>query len=426
MKKRAIILISKLTNNWEIHEYYVKIINNLYLDCGIMALIFMKHADNSTNLINTMNWKYNEKWLYFFWYYNIEEIKNIINNYQIIETTTFVEWLIDTVLDIKEYLWNKNTKNNRIFRSKFLQRQKLLEYNESITVKYKYSESIDKINIDEIGGKIWYPLIMKPVKWIQSQFVYKIDNRNHFQETLDSFRKWNKEHLNKLNESDNIEILFEEYVDWVMYSIDYYVSQIWTILYSKPVKVIFWKDLWVDDFFNFVRLSWKSIDNELSWVDINWFINKCVEATWIRWTFVHHEFKLNSKWELKTIEMNWRIWWYRLEMMREWYNFNLFKFILWEEMQNINSYNNVWIFVIYSTKRWVLKWFNEKIIGEIENMKSLFKINKIRKNIWKETWLTKDWFTKNLVVKLINSNLNEFDTDVQYMMKNRDNLLTVE
>lgn len=424
--QKALILLSRLPNNWQIHDYYIKIINNLYIDCGIELLNFMKLNEKWIDIINTMNDNYNEKWLYFFWYNNIEEIKEIISNYEIIETTTFDEWLIDIVIEIKKHLWDKNIENNKIFRSKFLQRQKLLEYDESITVKYKYTESIEKIDINEIEREIWYPFIMKPVKWIQSQFVYKVNDRKNFQETLDSFKKWNKEHLNKLNESNNIEILFEEFVDWVMYSIDYYVSQIWTILYSKPVKVIFWKDLWVDDFFNFVRLSWKSIDNELSWVDINWFINKCVEATWIRWTFVHHEFKLNSKWELKTIEMNWRIWWYRLEMMREWYNFNLFKFILWEKMQNINSDNNVWIFVIYSTKRWILKGFNEKLIGEIENMKSLFKINKIRENIWKETWLTKDWFTKNLVVKLINNNFNQFETDVQFMMRNRDNLLTVE
>jgi hypothetical protein len=37
------------------------------------------------------------------------------------------------------------------------------------------------------------------------------------------------------------------------------------------------------------------------------FINDTVKACGIRNTFIHHEFKINTKLELKTIELNGRI-----------------------------------------------------------------------------------------------------------------------
>jgi len=355
------------------------------------------------------------------------EFKWKISSFEVIEITTFTESLIQTIIEYKKNLWLPYTINETLFRDKKLQRELLLNYDKNISVNYKKFKSILDINIEDLEKEFSYPFIIKPVSWIQSQLVYKVENREIFNNVVTSFLNADKKHFNALNSwKCEIEVLVEEFIDWEMYSLDYYVDGNWKIYYSKIVKVLIWQELGVDDFFNYNRLAWEFIQKELENYDVKWFIEKNINATKIRWTYVHHEFKLNSKWELKTIELNWRIWWYRLEMILEETWFNILRFMLWEEMPKNINLTNLAFFVLYAQKRSILKWFNQDLITKVEKLKSFLNLTLFDKNIWKETWLTKQWFPKNMVIKLKNNNFDDFARDVKFIEDNYFDFLILE
>lgn len=424
MKKKVIINFIKFPNKSEISYYYKDAFSDLYFNFWIKTYCFIerKYLD-----LCEINLEYNEFWIFFEYYIDYNDFKSKIIDFEIIEMTTFTEELIPILIDFKKSYWLPYTKNKDLFRSKKLQRELLLNYDKNITVNYREFNSISDIKIEELEKEFSYPFIIKPISWIQSQLVYKVENREDFSNCVNSFINADKSHFNNLNKSkSDIKVLVEEFIDWEMYSIDYYVDNNWSLILSKPIMTLSWQKLLINDFFTYNTLGWKFIENGLFNYDLKWFVLKNVKATWILWNYVHHEFKLNSKWELKTIELNWRIWWFRLEMMKEWYEFNILRFMLWENMNNSENINNISVFAFYSNKRWILKWINLDLIEKVKSLKSFFSINIIEKNIWKKTWLTKDGFPKNMTIKLKNSNYEEFFVDVDFLKQNYFNFLIIE
>lgn len=132
---------------------------------------------------------------------------------------------------------------------------------------------------------------------------------------------------------DNRNFIIEEYIDGDMYTVNYFVNEKWEIFYSPIVKVNSSQKLWINDFSNYVRLNWKVIDDEINFNDVKLFVEKNVKTFDIKNTFIHHEFKLNSNKKLINIEINARIWGYRLEMMQNMYWFNLLTMPLWKSLE---------------------------------------------------------------------------------------------
>jgi hypothetical protein len=299
----------------------------------------------------------------------------------------------------------------------------LQEHNPELWIKFiKWTP--DDLDIDEIEESVWYPFIVKPVDWIQSSWVAKIHNKDDFSEYLLEYNDLH-ERL-KSRWVDNKELIVEEFINWKLYSIDYFVNWDWETIISKPVKVRLWIDVDVDDYCNIARISTEKTEWEFKWKRLKTFINSTVKATWIRNTFVHHEFKINSKWVLKTIELNGRIGWWRLELLKRSYWFNLYELLLdidskpWKLKESNIAVN------IYATKRWILEWFNKKLIKKIEARKSYFDSRYDECNIWKEVWLTKDWFVKVWVIKLKNKDYKALRKDFLYIKSKYKDLLDIE
>lgn len=421
--QKIIINFIETPKKWTITYYYKDCYFDIFQNFWVKIYCFFFWESEFLSQLNT---NYNQLWIFFENFSSLDEVIKKINNFEIIASTTLTEWIIPILYDFKEKIWEKNDIFRDIFRDKKLQREKLLHYDKEISINYKNFNTIYGIDLIELKKEFSYPFIIKPVNWVQSQLVYKVVDDTSFYWAKQWFISADKSHFYELNKTKNdIKVLVEEYVDWEMYSIDYYVDADQNIFLSKIVKVFLWPKLWIDDFMNYNRVSWPIVENELKNYDLEWFIKKNILATQIKSTFIHHEFKLNSLWKLKTIELNGRIWGFRLEMMLESYWYNLFRFLIWEKFLKAKN-ENFCVFLIYSDKRWVLKWFNESLIQEVKNLSSYFNINIFIENIRKEVWLTKDWFPKSMIIKLKNSNNKKFLQDIKFVENHYSDFLILQ
>jgi len=327
---------------------------------------------------------------------------------------TFEEQEIEFTNLIRKNIGQKTTENSNIFLNKYLQRSIIWEQFPETIVQYKEIIIKDSEYVEEKDFPPM-PCILKPTWGVQSSWVCKIENYSDYKKSL----KIIKESLEKLENKrlKNESILIEEFIDGNMYTIDYYIDEDQTIAISKPVFIKLWVDYWINDFCNISRFTSKEIEYNIDQQKLYEFIKKTVIWWKIRNTFVHHEFKINSKWEFKTIETNWRIGWFRLDMYHIWYNMNLLSFPFKDHKKDFTLENNIAMFALYPKETAIFKWYNEKIIKEIESLKSFHRINRWIKLIWTEIGLTQNGYGKVWSIELANSNYQEFRKDVEYIEK---------
>ena len=360
-------------------------------------------------------------------YSNKEDLKKQViefnKKYEILFIDTPLELLINTVNYLKQSLKRPISDNPNIFRNKFLQRKIICKNNPKLGINFvKWIP--EKLNINEIEKIIPYPFIIKPIDWVQSSWVSKIKNKQEFQKYIKTYSDFH-DRL-KFRWVDSKELIIEEFIDWELYSIDYYVYWNWKINISKPVKVKLAIDIKINDYANIARIITKKTENNFKWKNIEWFIKKTVDATWIKNTFIHHEFKVNSKWQLKTIELNGRIGWWRIELLKRTYNLNLYELLLKNDLHLLKLKENNIAINIYAYRRWILKWFNLDILKKIKLKKSVFNIKYEESFIWKEVWLTRDWFIKIWTIFLKNKNNDLIHKDYKYIMSKYKELVFIE
>ena len=352
-----------------------------------------------------------------------QQVIGFSKDYEIIYVSTILELFVNSVNELKLALGHPLSDNPNIFRNKFLQRDLIQKHNSSLWIKFiKWTP--ENLNLKIIEKKVWYPFIIKPVDGVQSSWVAKILNEDDFHNYLDTYKDFHDRLQSRW--VDNKELIVEEFIDWNLYSIDYFVTIAWEIRISKPVKVRLWIDVDVNDYCNIARISTEKTEMEFKWKRLKSFVESTVLATWIRNTFVHHEFKINSKWELKTIELNGRIGGWRLELLKRAYDFNLYELLIGPVLKPIKLKESNIAVNIYATRRWILKWFNKDVLKEIEERPSVFHIKCDLINIWKEVWLTKDWFIKIWVIKLKNKYYPQLSEDFTFIKSKYKDLLLIE
>ena len=351
-----------------------------------------------------------------------DKVTNLYSKYEVQYINTFSENLIPLVNHLKDENNEPVTRKKEAFRDKSLQRKFLQDHDPELWIKY-ISTSPSKVNITSVEEFLWYPFIVKPSSGIQSSGVAILESRKDFEKYLDSYQDFITSF--RARGFNNSSLVFEEYIDWEMYSIDYFVDKQWNISVSPPVEVKIGKDIWIDDFMNFVRSFRKEVIKKISQEDLQKFIQSTVDALWIKNTYIHHEFKHTSKWKLKTIEVNGRIWWYRVEMIQEALNFNWLSCTLKSENVS-NLENNFSAFLIYPERRWILEWFNEKLFEEISRLPSIYTIRKYDEFLGKEVGLTKQWFTKIAIIKIKNSDTDQFEKDYKFIEDNYKNLTIIK
>lgn len=399
------IFININFKNSKIHKYFIDSYKEIIKKYNVKVLVYWKDfLQEDFNMINTLK----ENWIELIKYKNknklISEIINLSKNNNIVYINTFFESLLPLVQEIKKELWIITTNNSKLFRNKEVQRKLLLKYDKNITVNFLV-EKVWYLDYNYIKEKIWLPFIIKPKSWYGSSWVSKIYNINDFE-------KYKYENKNTNN------VLIEEYIDWEMYSIDYFVDNNWGFTSTKVVKIELAKKLWINDFFNLSRTISKETEKDLNKDLLQNFIKKTIKATWIKNSFIHHEFKLTTKQQLKTIEINWRIWGYRLEMYKEAYDLNLLS-LVFKKIKIWKIINNISIFALYPSKKWILKSYNYKLLEEIKKLESFYSLRILpEKYEGREIWLTKNWFSNIWWIKLKNKNHEQLKKDCDFVEKN--------
>lgn len=356
-----------------------------------------------------------------------EELENAVEllskRYKVLLITSPYDVFVKKVNDLRQSIWQKVSDNTQMFNDKSIQRELLYKNDLYVSVNY-LKIKLEDLDYNYIVEKIWVPFILKPVNGKLSMWVVKIKTEKNLERYLKNFEELH----NKIVETwlwDTSEFVAEEFINGELYSVDYFVNENSEVIMSRPVRVKLWADIDINDFCNISRLATKDVEKEYDMVQVEEFVKRNVKATWMRNTFVHHEFKINKKWIYKTIELNWRIWGKRLSIYNSAYGVNLYSFLLWEKIE-FELKNNVAYFRIFACKRWILKSFNEKVLEKIEKLNSFHKIARKEWLKWKEIWLTKDWFWYAVSIELKNENLKELEKDIKYIEDNYCDILEIE
>lgn len=406
---------------YKIHTYYDYAYKDLYAKYKIKTILFFdrKLLKNDVKIASDIEWYevdfYDSK-------VDLFNKINLINKNEIFYINTFDEILVPLVHEIRLFLWFKVSREYKSFRNKHIQRYILKNSYPETTVN-NIEVNIEKDIIIDYYNKLDFPYIIKPSSWVQSSGVSLIENKKDLINYVNNIKSLNENMKSRGIENDLF--LIEEYIDWEMYNIVYFVDDLWNILYSPVVKVNWVKKIWINDFSNYVRINWKIVDNELSKKEIVEFIEKQVKAFWIRNTFIFQDFKKNSKWELKNIELNARIWWYRVEMMQYIYSFNLLEMILGKEtLMKTNS--SFAVFVFYPNRNWILKWFNNDLLDKIKSLDSYVSSRLSKYKIWYNVWVTKDWFWSIAAIRIKNIDLEKFNNDYKFLEDNYQKLIILQ
>lgn len=363
---------------------------------------------------------------------NESDLKNKISQdyvkYNVVFINTAVEWMIELCAEIKKTLWEAITTHSSAFRDKSQQRELLASHDQNLAIKH-VTISHNNVNIHSIESALEYPFVIKPSSWIQSAWVSIISSRKELENYLwkynDFLLKFSSRAFDTGLLKNNSTLVCEEYLDWKMFSIDYFVNYSGEFINTPIVEVKIGQDIWIDDFMNYARSFRESEIKNITEEKISRLIETTIAALWIKNTFIHHEFKLTSSWKLKTIEINGRIGWYRPEMIEEALEFNWFTSVLWETPE-AKLKNNFCSFLVYPEKKWILKDFNQELFSQIEKLNSIYSVNKIESFIWKEIWLTSQWFTKVAIIKIKNSDSVQFEKDYEFIEKNFKKLLILK
>ncbi len=422
MKKNIFIHIFKKQTSTKIASYYLELYKDLIKKFKVKIYIIYLE-DKDINLDLKKQEELEKIWLEFLAFENIEEIKNFLNSIKEnnIQIYTYYEELISLSNELKKFLGQKITEIDDLFISKKLQRENLLSFNKDITVNFLKFNDIEKVDKNLILKNFDFPFIIKPSFWISSSWVVKINSEIELEDNLNKLKEV-FENLNKNRKIKNYEIIIEEFIDWKMYTIDYFIWENNDLQISSLIRTKTLKDEYnIDDFWITNEILWEKIEKEIDKKDLLDFLNQNIKACKIKNTFVHHEFKLTSSWKLKTIELNWRIWWYRPEMYKKAYDLNLLEFLFNKntKIEFKQYYQFIWLFPRKETWK-IFEWLNTSFIEQIKNLKSYFSYMIKESFIGKKIWFTKNWYKYFWSIRLINKNFDEIEKDYIFIKENLD------
>ena len=107
------------------------------------------------------------------------------------------------------------------------------------------------------------------------------------------------------------------------------------------------------------------------------------------------------------------------------YDLNMYEFIVNPEVKPGKLKNNVMGINLYATKKWILNGYNQKLLEKISKRESVYAIETDESVLWKEIWLTKDWFEKVWVIKIIHKDYKILRKDYLYIKKHYKEILEI-
>lgn len=195
---------------------------------------------------------------------------------------------------------------------KIKMRQRLRGYDKSISPKFLVVQDASEATLEQIERNVGYPLILKPAGLAKSLLVTLCYHREELEENLDNMIKKINLVYKKNRGRGEPQILVEEFMDGVMYSIDCYVNHRGIIYYTPLVHVKTGRSIGFDDFFGYIRITPVQL-RQHKVDDARRAAEKAIEALGLRSTTCHIELmKTEDGW--KVIELGPRIGGFRHEM----------------------------------------------------------------------------------------------------------------
>lgn len=344
-----------------------------------------------------------------------EKVKLLGQNNEIVYISTPFAVNIDLVDRLRRAVGQVVSKNFDIFVDKSAQKE-LLAKDKSISVKYLKAK-FDELDFGKAEKELGLPFILKPTSVASGLGVAKIKTEEQFKKYLDTFEELGAKIKNE-GFSFTDELIAEEFIDGELYALVYFVDKDWKINFWKPVNIKSGMDIWINDFFEAEILVTESQDRSCCNKKLlTYFVERNVELTGIRNTFVKHVFKIAKGWEYKTIEISA---WMGLSALPTHflaYWVNIFSLLFGKVEFNLLS--NIALVRLYACKRWILESLNEKLISKIKKLGSFSRfIFKEEYEIWKEYGLAKDGFSMVGTFQLKNESIKKLKKDLEFIEGN--------
>lgn len=414
-------LIDKSHINYleELYSWYIDTFEDLYNSLDVITICPYKE-DYTININAEVVQRLKEKWILLMAYNNMEEIVKLIKWLEWkIYINTFREQEILNKNLLKKAVWQKTTDEPEIFLDKFLQKNIIWKQFPETVANHILLEENESI-LRKDFSRLEFPLIIKPVWWTASFGVKKVHD---MKELVASIKDIN-ESMNKLWEYwlHKKNIVIEEFIEWQLYAITYFVDEEQNIHLTRPI--LQWdKALGKDPMLMYGKLS-EEIESHIDKKVLEEFVSKTVRWWGIRNTFVCHQFKKTPQWKLKTIELNWRIWWFNIEMYKYSYGINLLKFaFLWADYKfSEKIIHSSAAFRIYADEEIIFNGYKQVILETIKKLQSL-KRDIFNTTTWIKVWPPQLWYYYYWIVLLKNHDQETFNRDFNYVNENYFNLL---
>lgn len=199
-------------------------------------------------------------------------------------------------------------------------RQLLRNYDKSISPKFTVVHDATQETLDRIERTVGFPLMIKPSGLAASLLVTLCYHREELEANLkNTVRKINRIYKEKKGRGEP-QILVEEFMEGVMYSIDVYVNQRGITYYTPLVHVKTGRNVGYEDFFGYMRITPVAL-KPYKVEAARRTAEKAIEAMNLRSTTCHIELmKTEDGW--KVIELGPRVGGFRHEMYELSYGFD--------------------------------------------------------------------------------------------------------
>ena len=303
-------------------------------------------------------------------------------------------------------------KSLKICNSKFEMRKKFIKLYPEITPKFMLVKNLNDYEI--IAKKIKFLCITKPLNLTKSRLVIKSNNLEELKSNLKStFSKIQSVYKKVHSESEPL-VLAEEYLEGDLYSIDAYVNSKSKIYFTPIVRVVTGKDIGIDDFFNYYRLTPANLNsNEEKKAQI--VARKAVKATGPTSITLHIELTKTKTGVWKIIELQTRPGGYRNEMLKLSYGIKHYENDFLNRMdkkpiipKKVKSYTAV--FEIFPEREG--KLVSVKGIEKMRKLKSFVRYEQAKK-IGEMCGFSRDGYIYVLQVVLNGKNRKVFEGDLE-------------
>jgi len=204
-------------------------------------------------------------------------------------------------------------KSLEICNSKLEMRKMFIKKYSEITPRFILLNGVEDSKI--VSKKIGFPCITKPLNLSKSRLVIKSSNPLELKKNLKKTFAKIKETYNYVQSESVPQVLAEEYMEGDLYSIDAYVSPKGKIYLTPIVRVVTGKDIGIDDFFNYYRVTPAKIIKKEERKAQESSI-KAIKATGPTSVTIHIELIRTAEENWKVVELQTRPGGYRNEMLK--------------------------------------------------------------------------------------------------------------